>query len=81
MQAGPAAGAAGAAGRIAGTAPPASPAPAAAPLPAGSGVELQEVTKSFDGVTAVDAVTLAVRAGELFSLLGPSGCGKTTPVD
>ncbi|HVR06624.1 MAG TPA: ATP-binding cassette domain-containing protein, partial [Thermoanaerobaculia bacterium] len=36
------------------------------------------VTKRFDEVTAVDAVTLSVRAGELFSLLGPSGCGKTT---
>ena len=29
-------------------------------------------------MTAVDAVSLAVREGELFSLLGPSGCGKTT---
>ena len=44
----------------------------------GSAVELQAVTKRFDEVTAVDAVTLAVRSGELFSLLGPSGCGKTT---
>ena len=44
----------------------------------GSAVELVAVTKRFDEVTAVDAVTLSVRAGELFSLLGPSGCGKTT---
>ncbi|MBV8394527.1 MAG: spermidine/putrescine ABC transporter ATP-binding protein, partial [Alphaproteobacteria bacterium] len=42
-------------------------------------IKLQEVTKTFDGkVTAVDAVTLDIRAGEFFSLLGPSGCGKTT---
>jgi ABC-type Fe3+/spermidine/putrescine transport system ATPase subunit len=43
-----------------------------------AGVELQAVSKRFGEVTAVDAVTLAVPAGELFSLVGPSGCGKTT---
>src|SRR6202023_2505249 len=43
-----------------------------------AGVELHAVTKRFGEVTAVDGVTLAVPAGELFSLVGPSGCGKTT---
>jgi spermidine/putrescine transport system ATP-binding protein len=43
-----------------------------------AGVELEAITKRFAEVTAVDGVTLAVPAGELFSLLGPSGCGKTT---
>jgi putative spermidine/putrescine transport system ATP-binding protein len=43
-----------------------------------SSVEIREVTKRFGEVTAVDAVSLDVRRGELFSLLGPSGCGKTT---
>jgi ABC-type Fe3+/spermidine/putrescine transport system ATPase subunit len=43
-----------------------------------AGVELQAVSKRFGEVTAVDGVTLAVPAGELFSLVGPSGCGKTT---
>jgi ABC-type Fe3+/spermidine/putrescine transport system ATPase subunit len=43
-----------------------------------AGVELQAVTKRFGEVTAVDGVSLAVPAGELFSLVGPSGCGKTT---
>lgn len=41
-------------------------------------VELQNVTKKFGIVTAVDQVSLQVFDGEFFSLLGPSGCGKTT---
>jgi spermidine/putrescine transport system ATP-binding protein len=42
------------------------------------GIELRDVTKRFDTVTAVDHVSLEVCDGEFFSLLGPSGCGKTT---
>jgi spermidine/putrescine transport system ATP-binding protein len=41
-------------------------------------VEIQDVTKRFGTVTAVDGVSLAIGRGELFALLGPSGCGKTT---
>jgi spermidine/putrescine ABC transporter ATP-binding subunit len=41
-------------------------------------VEIQDVTKRFGEVTAVDGVSLAIGRGELFALLGPSGCGKTT---
>ena len=41
-------------------------------------LELQDVTKRFDDVVAVDDVSLQVARGEFFSLLGPSGCGKTT---
>ena len=41
-------------------------------------VRLQDVTKRFGEVVAVDSVSLEVRKGELFFLLGPSGCGKST---
>ncbi len=41
-------------------------------------VELQDVTKRFGALAAVDRINLEVRPGEFLSLLGPSGCGKTT---
>jgi spermidine/putrescine transport system ATP-binding protein len=39
---------------------------------------VDDVTKRFHEVTAVDRVTLEIAGGEFFSMLGPSGCGKTT---
>ena len=41
-------------------------------------LQLREVVKTFDGITAVDGVSLDIARGEIFALLGPSGCGKTT---
>ncbi len=41
---------------------------------------LQQVTKTFDGVTAVDGLDLEIAAGETFGLLGPNGAGKTTTI-
>lgn len=41
-------------------------------------MELVELTKRYGAVTAVDNLSLTVRAGEFLTLLGPSGCGKTT---
>jgi iron(III) transport system ATP-binding protein len=41
-------------------------------------LELDGVVKEYASETAVDSLSLSVRAGELLTLLGPSGCGKTT---
>src|SRR5690606_20268711 len=43
-----------------------------------SGLELQDVSRRFGSVTAVDGVNLSVPHGTFVCLLGPSGCGKTT---
>ena len=39
---------------------------------------LSDIVCRFDGVPAVNGVSLSVAGGELVCLLGPSGCGKTT---
>lgn len=41
-------------------------------------IELQQITKEFSGLRAVDNVSFRVAEGELLILLGGSGCGKTT---
>jgi spermidine/putrescine transport system ATP-binding protein len=41
-------------------------------------IRVEEVSKRYGKVTAVDRVTLEIPRGEFFALLGPSGCGKTT---
>jgi spermidine/putrescine ABC transporter ATP-binding subunit len=41
-------------------------------------LSIDNVSKNFGSVVAVDGVSLDIRENEFFALLGPSGCGKTT---
>ena len=41
-------------------------------------IEIKNVTKRFESVTALNDVNLKIPAGSFVSLIGPSGCGKTT---
>lgn len=41
-------------------------------------IEVQDLTKSYGSVTAVDHVSFTVNKGEILGFLGPNGAGKTT---
>jgi ABC-2 type transport system ATP-binding protein len=43
-------------------------------------VEVQNLTKGYKGIKAVDGVDFKVKNGEIFGFLGPNGAGKTTTV-
>jgi ABC-2 type transport system ATP-binding protein len=43
-------------------------------------IEVSQLSKSFDKLTAVDEISFEVKAGEIFSLLGPNGAGKSTTI-
>ena len=44
-------------------------------------LDVRAVTKRFGGFTALDQVSMEVRAGERFGLIGPNGSGKTTMIN
>lgn len=41
-------------------------------------IDIRNLTKRFDTVTALDAISLEVQPGEIVGFLGPNGAGKTT---
>ncbi|MEJ2012557.1 MAG: ABC transporter ATP-binding protein [Anaerolineales bacterium] len=41
-------------------------------------IEACELTRTFNGLTAVDRLNFSVEQGEIFGFLGPNGAGKTT---
>lgn len=41
-------------------------------------LQTQTLSKYFDGLRAVEGVTLSVEEGQIFSIIGPNGAGKTT---
>jgi ABC-2 type transport system ATP-binding protein len=43
-------------------------------------IDIQNLSKSFDAIKAVDNVSMNVQAGEMFGLVGPDGAGKTTTI-
>ncbi len=48
------------------------------PLSGDTILDVQQVTKRFGGLTANNAVSFTVRAGEVMALIGPNGAGKST---
>jgi ABC-2 type transport system ATP-binding protein len=43
-------------------------------------IEFDNVTKKYGATTALDGMSLAIEAGEMFGLIGPDGAGKTTAI-
>ena len=41
-------------------------------------IQLENITKTYDGNMILDDLNLYVKENEFLTLLGPSGCGKTT---
>ena len=43
-------------------------------------IKVQELTRDYDGLRAVDHISFEAKAGEVFGFLGPNGAGKTTTI-
>jgi len=44
-------------------------------------LEVEDLSKSFGGIKAVDSLSLSVKKGELVGIIGPNGSGKSTLVN
>ncbi len=47
----------------------------------GKAIEVKELTRKFNGLTAVNSISFEVLAGEVFGFLGPNGAGKSTTIN
>jgi ABC-2 type transport system ATP-binding protein len=43
-------------------------------------LQIDSLSKSYNGVQAVDNISFAIKKNEIIGLLGPNGCGKTTTI-
>ncbi|MDX1614278.1 MAG: ABC transporter ATP-binding protein [Candidatus Promineifilaceae bacterium] len=43
-------------------------------------ISLRELSKKFNGVKAVNNLSMSIPRGSIFGFIGPSGCGKTTTI-
>src|SRR4030042_4431419 len=44
-------------------------------------IKVENLTKRFNGITAVDNISFEVEEGTIFGFLGPNGAGKTTTIN
>ncbi len=44
-------------------------------------IKVENLTRKFNGLTAVDGISFEVKKGEIFGFLGPNGAGKTTTIN
>ena len=44
-------------------------------------IEIKNITKRFNSLTAVDNISFNVGKGEIFGFLGPNGAGKSTTIN
>lgn len=44
-------------------------------------IRVEKLTRRFNGLVAVDAISFSVEQGEIFGFLGPNGAGKTTTIN
>jgi len=51
------------------------------PQSMGQAINIKNLVKQYDDVTAVDGLSFDVEAGEIFGLLGPNGAGKSTTIN
>jgi ABC-2 type transport system ATP-binding protein len=43
-------------------------------------IEVKNLVRKFDDLTAVNDISFSVKRGEIFAFLGPNGAGKTTTI-